>query len=260
VSKRISELEAQLGIQLLVRTNKGVEPTAAGIGLLNLARSALFRLDEISMQMQEYATGARGLVRILANISAITQFLPQDIKSFLEKHPHVKIQLQESISGDIVKAVSENSADIGVFTVAPYREFIEVFPYHADHLTMIAPKGHPLTRRRGVRFADALDYDFVGFHTGSSINLLLLKAAGELGRPLRMRIEVLGFDALCYMVSSGLGVAVLPETVARTFAGVFGLRTIRLDEPWASRELRLGVRSYEGLPVAAKLLVDHLRR
>jgi len=259
VSKRMSDLEALFDTQLLARTNKGVEPTEAGIGLLNLARSALSRLEDIVVQMREYTSGTRGLVRILANISSITQFLPQELKSFLEAHPQVKIELQESISADIVKAVAENAADIGVFTMAPYRENIEVFPYHTDHLTLIVPKGHPLARRRAVRFADALDFDFVGFHNGSSINVLLLKAAGDLGRPLRMRVQVLGFDALCYMVSSGLGVAILPEAVARPFAGVFGLRAVRLDEPWASRELRLGVRSYQALPVAARLLVDHLR-
>jgi DNA-binding transcriptional LysR family regulator len=63
----------------------------------HLARSALSRLEDIVVQMREYTSGTRGLVRILANISSITQFLPQELKSFLEAHPQVKIELQESI-------------------------------------------------------------------------------------------------------------------------------------------------------------------
>jgi len=259
VSKRISELEDLLDTPLLARTNKGVAPTAAGIGLANLARSALYRLDDIVVQMRDYAAGTRGLVRVMANISAITQFLPGELKVFLEAHPQVKVQLQENISVAIVKAVAENAADIGVFTAGPHGEDMETYPYHTDRLALIVPKGHPLARRRAVRFADAIGFEFVGLHTGSAINAQLLKAAGDLGRPLRLRIQVTGFDALCHMVSTGLGIAILPESVAQPFLKVFGIRAIRLDEPWARRELKLCVRSRQGLPVAARLLVDHLR-
>jgi hypothetical protein len=62
-------------------TDKGVEPTAAGIALLNHARRVLHELDEVFVQMREYANGIRGHVRVFANISAITQFLPAEIKS-----------------------------------------------------------------------------------------------------------------------------------------------------------------------------------
>src|SRR5450830_1550436 len=71
VSKRMSEIEAQLGTQLLVRTNKGISATAAGLALSTMARRVLHELDEISVQMQEYASGVRGHVRVFANISAI---------------------------------------------------------------------------------------------------------------------------------------------------------------------------------------------
>lgn len=259
VSKRISELESLLHTQLLARTNKGVVPTEAGVGLLNLARSALYRLDDITVQMRDYATGTRGLVRVMANISAITQFLPGELKSFLESHPQVKIQLEENISPAIIKAVSENAADIGLFSMMPHGKDIETFPYHTDRLVLIASKKHSLARRRSLNFEEALAFDFVGLHTGSAINARLIQAAGDLGRPLRLRIQVTNFDALCHMVSTGLGIAILPEAAARPFVGALGIRVISLDEPWTQRDLKLCVRSYQGLPVAARLLVDHLR-
>ncbi len=260
VSKRISELEAALRTQLLMRTNKGVEPTAAGTALLSLARRALHELDEVFFQMQDYAGGTRGQVRLFANISAITQFLPREIEAFVGKHPHVEVQLEERISTLVTKAVAENAADIGIVTMLPTEQSLETFPYHSDHLTLITPKEHPLARRRSVSFGDTLEFHYVGLHTGSAINLQLTKAAAELNQRLKLRIQVTGYDALCFMVEAGLGVAVLPEAIAKRYAKTIRIRAVRLDEPWAQRELRICVRAYGALPVAARLLVDHLRR
>lgn len=259
VSKRISEIESQLRTQLLNRTNKGIEPTAAGIALLGLARRALHELDDISVQMQEYASGMRGHVRIFANISAITQFLPAEIKSFLAEYPQIQVHLEEKISTAVTKAVAENAADIGIFIMQPHGHQLEVFPYHEDKLVLITPADHALAARKTLSFADTLAYDYVGLHTGSAINLQLQNAASELGRLVRFSIQVTSYDALCMMVGSGLGIGILPEGVARTYTKTLGLRAIPLNEPWARRELKICVRSFDALPVAAKLLVNHLK-
>ncbi|QAU35946.1 LysR family transcriptional regulator [Janthinobacterium sp. 17J80-10] len=260
VSKRISELESQLRTQLLNRTNKGIEPTAAGIALLGLARRALHELDDIAVQMQEYASGMRGHVRIFANISAITQFLPGEIKSFLAEYPQIQVNLEEKISTAVTKAVAENAADIGIFIMQPHGHQLEVFPYHEDKLVLITPADHPLAARKTISFADTLEYDYVGLHTGSTINLQLQNAASELGRLVRFSIQVTSYDALCLMVGSGLGIGILPEGVAKTYTRTLRLRAIPLTEPWARRELKICVRSFDALPVAAKLLVNHLKR
>ena len=116
VSKRISELEENLKIRLLIRTNKGIQPTPAGIALSTMARRALHELDEIAVQMRDYASGLRGFIRVHANISAITQFLPQDIRLFLNECPNVQVDLEEKISSAIIKSVAENAADVGIIS------------------------------------------------------------------------------------------------------------------------------------------------
>ncbi|MBL8472834.1 MAG: LysR family transcriptional regulator [Rhodocyclaceae bacterium] len=260
ISRRISDLEAILKTSLLRRTNKGVEPTASGLALLNLARGVLHSLDEIGVQMADYSTGVRGQVRVAANLSAITQFLPGEIKQFLVMHPQVQVHLEELISTRVTKAVAENQADIGIFAHVPYGQDVETYPYRSDHLVLIAPRGHPLAERTHVCFDEALEYEFVGLHTGSAINLQLVKAATELERTVHMRIQVTSYEALCLMVETGLGLGVLPEAVARRYLGTLGIVRIALDEPWAERELKLCARSYSALPVAARLLLDHLRQ
>lgn len=259
ISKRISELESLMETQLLIRTNKGVEPTEAGIALVKLARRVLHELDDVLVQMRDYADGLRGNVRVLANISAITQFLPGELSAFQKKYPNVRLQLEEQISDVIIKAIAENAADVGIFTWTPHHSVLDMFPYHRDRLTLITPPAHPLSQQEHVSFIDILDYDFVGMHTGSAINQLLMRAATNVNRTLHLAIEVTSYDALCMMVHSGLGVGILPERLVQYYSKTLGLHQVHLDEPWVERELRMCVRSYEGLPTAARLLVDHLR-
>jgi DNA-binding transcriptional LysR family regulator len=260
VSKRISDLEEVLKTQLLARTNKGVEATSAGIALANLARGVLHEMDEIFAQMSEYASGVRGHVRVMANISAINQFLPAELKSFLSEHAQVQIHLEENISAAIAKAVFENAADIGIFTMMPHGQNLEVFPYHADELVLIVPSQHPLARRASASFIDTLEFDYVGLHTGSAINLQLIKAAAELEKTVRIAIQVTSYEALCLMVETGLGIGILPRAVAERYTKVLDVRAIALNEDWARRELKICVRSFAALPVAAQLLVNHLKQ
>jgi DNA-binding transcriptional LysR family regulator len=260
VSKRISELEDQFHTRLLRRTNRGVEATDAGITLLQLARGVLHDMNNISLQIREYASGVRGHVRLSANISAINQFLPAEIRSFMSAHPQVQVHLDANISEIIVNAVAENATDVGVITMAVYRHDLEYIPYHTDQLILITPKEHPLAKRRSIRLSDTLDYDFVGLPVGSALHNQLIRSAHELDRTPKLRIQVNSFDALCLMVEAGLGIGIVPKGAARPYFKALRIRSIALDEPWATRELRICVRSQAALTTAARLLVEHLRK
>ncbi|NYT85932.1 LysR substrate-binding domain-containing protein [Pollutimonas harenae] len=258
ISKRISELEAHLKTNLLIRTNKGIRPTPAGIALSTMAKRALRELDDISTHMKEYSDGARGFIRVCANISAITQFLPQDIKSFLSAYPNIHVDLQEQVTPAIIKSISENVADVGIFSDTSPEGGIDVFPYREDALALILPASHPLASNASFSFAEALDYDFIGLHKGSAINRIVSNAADDLKRTLKIKVQVTGFDTLCFMVSSELGIGVLPLAIAKRYSKMFGLRAVPIKEPWARRKLLIGVRSFESLPAAARLFIKHL--
>lgn len=189
-SRRLAELEDVLHVELFTRSNRGTEPTAAAYALLNLARGLLNDLDGIAAQMRDYGVGLRGHVRVVANISAITQFLPGDLQRFLARHPQVDVRLQEQISTAIARSVAENAADVGLLNDGHYGERVTLLPYRRDELVLVVPAGHALARRRSVQFAEALAYDFVGAHPGSAINNRLTQAAGQVGMPLRLRIRI----------------------------------------------------------------------
>jgi DNA-binding transcriptional LysR family regulator len=257
VSKRLSELEELLDSKLLNRTNKGIAPTDAGLSLLYMARSALNNLNEIVVQMRDYSHGRRGSVKVLANISAITQFLPGLIKSFMELYPLINVSLEEKPSLAVTKNVAENQADIGIFTRLPHGADIEVFPFRTDRLVLLVPNGNPLAKQPSVRFSETLEHEYIALRSGTHLNFQLIKAANDLGRSLKIRMEVSSYDALCLMVQAGLGIGIMPAGSAEVYK-MDGAKVINLDETWTSRELSVCVRSRDALSVAARLFLEHL--
>jgi DNA-binding transcriptional LysR family regulator len=257
VSKRLSELEQLLGTQLLVRTNKGITPTAAGANLLVLAREVLDGLNDIVARMKDFSDGRRGTVRVFVNISAIATFVPPIVKSFNDRYPEVHISLEEHESLAITEAIANNLAEIGIFTYLPHSADIEVYPFRTDELRVIVPKGHALAARDEVTFSETLDYDHVVLGAGTHLRFQMLTAAGRLGKSLRANVEVSSYDALCRMVEVGVGIGILPAGNAEIYH-LPGTRTLKLAEPWATRELFICVRRVDALSPVARLFFDHL--
>ncbi len=259
ISKRLSELETSVGTQLLYRHARGVDLTPAGESLLHHARSVLFSLDKMQGELSEYAHGVRGHVRIHASISAIVQFLPEDLGSFTRAHDQVKIDLEEHLSAEVVRAVREGAADLGLCNGATGLGELQSLPYRRDRLVLIVPHGHALAEREAIAFADSLDFDQVGLHSTSSIYLAMRQAAEEAGRTIKLRIHVTSLDAMCRMIDNGLGVGVMPQRAFELMNGVGALQSVPLSDPWAERELRMVARDFSSLPVTARLLVEHLQ-
>ena len=258
VSKRLSDLEATLSTPLLYRHTRGVRLTPAGESLLHHARSVLFSLEKMQGELSEYADGVRGHVRVHASISAIVQFLPEDLGAFIGEHPQIKIDLEEHLSTEVIRAVQEGAADLGICNVAVGVGELQTKPYRTDKLVLVVPEGHPLQAQAAIHFEAALDYDQVGLHSTSSIYLAMRQAAFDVGRTIKLRIHVTGLDAMCRMIANGLGVGVMPQRAFELTQGASKLAAIELLDAWATRHIDLVARDFSTLPVTARLLVEHL--
>ncbi|MBP6559988.1 MAG: LysR family transcriptional regulator [Burkholderiaceae bacterium] len=264
VSKRLADLETAVDTQLLYRHNRGVTLTPAGESLLHHARAVLFGLEKMQGELSEYADGVRGHVRIHANISAIVQFLPEDLGAFVRTHGQVKIDLEEHLSHQVIHAVREGATDIGIcHTAADGTDVAEGSalpsrPYREDNLVLVVPQAHSLPSDTAIFFEEALAYDMIGLHAHSSIGVAMQRAAARNGQPLKLRMQVTGLDAMCRMIDNGLGIGLLPDRAFALMQGVGHLRAIGLQDDWARRALRIVARDFDTLPVTARLLVDHL--
>jgi DNA-binding transcriptional LysR family regulator len=256
-SKRISDLEAAVGAELFDRHSRGVTLTAAGEALHRHAQRILHDVDQLSAELSDHAVGVTGVVRLWANTSAITQFMPADLASFLLAHPGIRIQMNEADSHEVVLAVLEGRADLGIFADRTPTLGLQTLPYRKDRLVLVVHPEHPLAARRRVGFAEAAGYDFVSLSQGTSLAQRLTLASGQLGVALRIRIHVRSFDAMCQMVAAGLGIAVLPDTAVQPLVKALGLRKLELNDEWVDRELLLGARDLAALPRPARSLLEH---
>jgi len=258
LSKRISHLEDILQTPLFMRSNKGLELTPAAHPLLQHARVVLRDLMQMETELLDHAEGVRGQIRLHASLSTIVQYIANDIRDFLALHPALRIDLQESLSPAVIRAVSENAADIGVFGGNAAIPGLRIFPYHSDRLMVLMPPDHALGKARSVKFREIAEYDLVGPQPGSYLNALVLRAAADLDHPLRLRIRVNGFEPACSMVEAGLGIGLVPEGHAARYVSSSPLVAVPLDEDWAQRHWKICVRDAESLPAPVQLFLKHL--
>ncbi len=259
LSKRISELEKQIGCELFYRRARGLELTSAGHALVEHAQLVIAAVSRLTSDMTAYSAGLRGQVRIWANTSSVIQFLPGDLAAFSRTHPGIRLSLDEKLSHEIITALTQERIDIGIFADNIPSGQIEKYFYRHDQLVVLVPRGHPLGRHKTIRFEDVLDNDFVGLADGSSLQVRMQDAALATGKPLRLRVQVSSFDAICRMIEAGLGVGLLPlESVRPEILGK-GLQALPLDDDWSQRTLYVGVRNSVDLKPDAQRLLDFLK-
>ena len=259
-SRRLSEFESAAGSTLLHRTPRGIVLTSPGHVALQHAVRLFQGFEQLGSELKEHARGARGHVRLWANMSALTEFLPAALASFLEGHPDIRVDVEEQLSGDIVRAVFDGLADIGVFADGTPAHGLNVKPFQLDELVLVCSREHELARRRRVSFDECLNHDFVGLNRGSSLLELISREAQQRNRPLRLRVQVRSFDAMTQMISAGLGIGVLPLAACESALAARRLKALRLDEPWAQRRLLIATRAETTLTPAAALFLQHLQR
>ena len=202
----------------------------------------------------------RGQVRILASASALAESLSDDVASFLKdpRHKNIQVDMEERGSPDIVRGIRDGTASLGICWDAADIGSLHSRPYRSDHLVMVVPKGHPLASRRKLRFSETLDHEHVSLPVNSAVQVMVHRAAAQLGRSVRHRVVVTNFEAALRVVRAGLAISLVPREVAEIYTQAYGLKAIMLDEPWAERRFIICLRDAQSLSPAAQLLLEHL--
>jgi DNA-binding transcriptional LysR family regulator len=258
-STRIRHMEESLGAALLVRGRQGVTPTPAGRTLLQHARVILAETQRLREDLGAYAGGLAGQVRLLSNTNALTEFLPEALGAFLATNPQVSIDLEERLSDEIVALIAEGIGDIGIVAGTVDTGRLETYPFRSDRFVLVVAGSHPLAARAAIDFADVLDHDFVGLDRASALQRFLAGKAARIGRPLKLRVQLRSFDAVCRMVACNVGLGIVPETTARRAAQTMAIAPVALEDEWAARNLTICLRALAELPPYARQLVEHLR-
>lgn len=259
-SERIRDMEAQAGTALLLRGRRGVTLTPAGYALARHARGVLEQVEQLTSELSKYTGGLRGFVRLAANSSTCSEFLPERLTGFLRDNPGIDIDVEEKPSFDIVRLVAEGFADVGI--VADIVDFagLRTLPFAQDRLVLVVPRAHPLAGQHGQAFRALLQHEFIGMQAGNALQQHLAQHALQAGRQLKLRVRLNSFDAICRMVEAGVGLAVIPEAAARRCRKTMAISICRLADAWSLRQLHVCIRAAPELPEPARRLAEHLTR
>ncbi len=258
-SARVKHLEERVGAKLLHRSSQGVELTPPGVAFVQHARAVLAQLEHLRGDLQEYAKGIKGHLRVFANTTASSEFLPRVLRGYLLRHPDVNVDLRERLSDDIVRALLDGQADLGIVAGTVRTESLDTIAYRQERLVLAVPAGHPLADERAIAFERTLDFDQVGLQEASAIHGFIRRICDELHRPLRLRIQVGNFESACRMIEAGVGVGVLPASAAYRHARTMAIGIVPLRDEWALRDLKICARSLTALPAFAVDLVELLK-
>lgn len=258
-SRRLSDFENATGSILLERTAQGVVLTSAGHVAMQHAMRLFQGFEQFSSELKEHARGSRGHVRLWANMSALTEFLPATLAGFMQAWPDIRVEVEEQLSGDIVHAVLDGMADVGVFAEATPAHGLDVRPFQTDELVVACARDHVLAARESVTFRECLEHDFVGLNRSASLLELIARQAELESWPLRLRVQVRSFGAMCQMIAANLGIGILPRAAFDLMRDPQQAKALVLDEPWARRNLVVATKAGSPMTAATVLMLEHLQ-
>ena len=260
VSRRISDLEADLGQQLFLRHSRGLEITEAGRLLVARTRDTFRSLHAIEDDMQRLATGARGKISICANGSALVNGLARHIQSFLAQTDEIDIGLLELLTPEILDQVQRGIADIGfVSSTLRIPNGLRTEPYLRDRLVLAVPKAHPLEDRESVSFDDFLDWQMIGVQNASSLTRLVRKVVGAASPPFAYSYMASTNEVARTMVANNLGVAILPEMFVAPYLNLLPISMVPISGDWAARDISIVLRDDAELSGAPEAFLNWLQ-
>ncbi|HET6522891.1 LysR family transcriptional regulator [Sphingopyxis sp.] len=209
VGWQIRNLEADLRVQLLVRHSRGVEPTEAGAVLLEHSRKLLQGLQDARLAVQDLSEVPRG--RVSLGVTPATAALSSRlVHRSLSEMPHIKLNVVQALSHDLVEMVLEDKLDLAcVFNASSDRGLV-VTPLLVEDLHLVGPAGSFSPTDGPIEFRDLENLPLIIPPSPHGMRLALEEAAAEAETTIDPLVEVESQSLVVELVKSGTGVTILP--------------------------------------------------
>ncbi|WP_109479609.1 LysR family transcriptional regulator [Paraburkholderia sp. C35] len=255
-SERISGMESALGTPLLERTRRGVRATPAGEALVRHARLIVGQIEQMRGELRSYAQGLKGRVHLMSNTAALASFLPAQICRFLSAHPDLSVDIDERPSADIVRAVAEGRADLGIVADIADLAALQTHMIADDQLVVAVSRTHRVANEARVAFAEIVDEAVVGL-SDAALERHLTDRASRLGRQMQYRVRLRNVSDLGLLIAAGVGIAILPAVCTQPLKNA-DIAVLPLSEAWTTRHLHLCARDFSALTPHAQALAQQL--
>jgi DNA-binding transcriptional LysR family regulator len=253
VSHQVQRLERELGIELLRRTTRSVEPTEAGTLVAARARAVLAESEALLGEVEELRGLVRGRLTVGALLFGGELDIPAILAAFTSAFPHVEVGVREGTAQRMLDMLRDGSLDVAFALEKDRPEEVEGIGLSREELTAAISPRHPLAGDAPLRVERLADHALIAFQPGSSTRAMVDAALARAGVQTRVAVEANDLALVRSMAARGLGVAVLP----RSFAELPGPRvTVRPLQPTLRMEVVLWWLRDRRLSPAARAFVE----
>lgn len=247
--------EDEVGFPLLVKTNRGVEPTQEARLLLPAMRRLVESEERFDQEIAELQGLRKGTIRIGTYVSTSVYWVPQIIEYFQNNYPQVVFQIEELGHDEMIDGLLDGSLDIALMSFPGEKVNMDFIPVLEDPMMIVFPRGHELSRYDYVPVGKLKDYPFI--MTYKSYDKDPHRVFEDAGFTPEVRYYSRDDFAVLSMVQRGLGLAILPELTINEFPGDYETRML---EPEAYRTLGIGIRSLEYAGPLARFVIKYITR
>ncbi|UUS57608.1 MULTISPECIES: LysR family transcriptional regulator [unclassified Acinetobacter] len=248
-SERIKKLEQHYRTALFTRQAKGVKLTLAGQTLVEHAQRILGEGQQLEHAMLPFAHGLSSNMTLWCNSSAQSEYLPVLLPRYLLENPNTQIELHEAESKDIIAAIEQGNAQLGLISGFFKSEKLQTLEFANDPLVLICPITHELASISSVKPAEILNYSFVGLMQYHSLQQSIEAQAKLFGCEIQYRLRLPNFAAIAQVVANGVGIAIMPKRAAQRLISLYAFAQVELSGDWANRKLLLTARNFDDLPL-----------
>ena len=253
LTQMMSSFEDELGIPLLIKTKKGVEPTGEAKQLLPVMRAMIAQEERFFQEADEIRGIHRGMIRIGSYVSTSSTWLPQVIGYYQSAYPDVEFNIVESGQEEMLRGLVNGSLDLALMS-APENESVDFIPVLDDPMVVVFPPDHALSAYDYVPLGKLQDYPLIMTYReyDTDANRILLDAGLDASVKYRSADDF----AVLSMVQHGLGISILPELTLERFPGSYDYRML---DPESYRSLGIGIRSIKEAGPLARSVINYIK-
>ncbi|SIS46749.1 LysR family transcriptional regulator [Salimicrobium salexigens] len=229
ISKMIKNLETELGVELFDRSRKQLVLTDAGRAIYDKAKTIVKASENLQTELDDLIGLQKGHIRIGLPPILDAELFIGILGEFHQVHPRITFELIENGTKKIEEDILNEHLDAGIAVLPPEEEEFDTFSFIKEELRAVLPASHPLAGRRRIDLKELENDDFITFNRDFALYERIHDACLSAGFVPKTISETSQWDFIGKMITSGLGISILPYSVANLLKE--DLRLVKIRNP-----------------------------
>jgi DNA-binding transcriptional LysR family regulator len=214
LSKMIKGLEDELGMTLIIRTNKSSEVTDAGLIVMEYAQKMMSLMDEMSTTLSDMSNLKRGSIHIGIPPIAGSLFFPKVLAAFHQAFPNIKINITEYGAAKLTKSVLEGEIELGIAVLPIDVHDFNVYPIVSEEMKLIIHDQHPLASKEKVHMKELKNEEIIFYNEEFGLHDIMWDQFIKHGFEPKILLKSSQWDFMTEIVGANLGITILPTSIS----------------------------------------------